>query len=233
MGQSVRMIRKGMKASLPIVLGYIPVAITYGVLAGQAGLTITELTLMSMLVYAGASQFMGANMIAVNASAVEIVIATFVLNFRHFVMSLSFMNDVRDRFGLKDRLLISAGLTDETFAVSALHKEEMEEEKGVLFYFTIIFTAYLSWVLGSFVGGLVGEIIPEKLSNSMGIALYAMFIGLLVPSVKKEWRVGLIAVVAMLICLLASQYVSTGWAIVAGTVVGGFSGVFLLEERTA
>lgn len=231
MGQSIVMIRKGFKASFPIVLGYIPVALTYGVLAGQAGMSVLELTLMSMFVYAGASQFMGVNMIAVNSSAVEIVIATFVLNFRHFVMNLSFMNDVRDHLGLKERFIISAGLTDETFAVSALNKDEAAEEKGALFYFTVIFSAYASWVLGSFIGGMVGEVIPEQLSQSMGIALYAMFIGLLVPSVKRELRIGLIAIIAMLICFIASQFVTTGWAIVAGTVIGGFSGVFLLGEK--
>lgn len=233
MEQSTKMIRQGLKVSFPIVLGYIPVALTYGVIAGQAGLTLTELTFMSMFVYAGASQFMGVNMIAVNASVLEIVIATFVLNFRHFIMNLALMNDVRKHITLNERLIISAGLTDETFAVATTHKEEAENDKGVLFYFTIIFSAYFSWVIGSFIGGVVGEIIPDKLSQSMGVALYAMFIGLLVPSVKKEWRVGFIAVIAMLICYVASFWFSTGWAIVSGTLIGGFCGIFLLEERAA
>lgn len=229
---SMTMIKRGLTVGFPIMLGYIPIAITYGVLAKQAGLTLTELTLMSVLVFAGASQFMGANMIALGAGAVEIIIATFVLNFRHFVMSLSFMNRMRP-VALKWKLPLALGLTDETFAVSSLHTKEAKEEKGFFFYGSLTLIAYVSWVIGSLLGGVLGEIIPEALSQSMGIALYAMFIGLLVPSVKKELRVGLIALIMMLINAICLQFMSSGWAIVVGTVLGGYSGVFLLKgERS-
>lgn len=227
--QSLHMIRKGLVAGFPIVLGYLPVAITYGVLAKQSGLTIIELTLMSIFIYAGASQFMGANMIAVGAGAIEIIIATFVLNFRHFVMSLSFMNKLRN-IGFEFKIPLSLLLTDETFAMASINNEETREEKTTYFYLTIFFTAYLSWVLGTVLGGFLGEVIPEKLSQSMGIALYAMFIGLLVPSVKKELKIGLIAIIAMLINMLCSQFMSDGWAIVLGTLFGGLSGVYFFKE---
>ncbi|MFD2042805.1 AzlC family ABC transporter permease [Ornithinibacillus salinisoli] len=228
--QSMLMIKRGFTVGFPIMLGYLPIAVTYGVLAKQAGMTLTELTLMSVMVFAGASQFMGANMIAVGAGALEIIIATFVLNFRHFVMSLSFMNRLRG-IGLNWKAPLSLGLTDETFAVSSLHTKEAKMDKGPLFYTALILTAYASWVVGSFLGGVLGDVIPETLSQSMGIALYAMFIGLLIPSVKKELRVGLIALIAMLINFICVQFMSAGWAIVIGTVVGGFSGIFLLKEE--
>ena len=229
--QSVKMIRRGIAAGFPIMLGYLPIAITYGVLAKQSGMTLTELTLMSVMVFAGASQFLGANMIAVGAGVLEIVIATFVLNFRHFVMRLSFMNRLRE-VPLRWKAPLSLGLTDETFAVSSLHTKEAKMEKGALFYTALILTAYISWIAGSFLGGVLGEVIPERLSQSMGIALYAMFIGLLVPSVKKELKVGLIAIIAMLINALCLQLgMSTGWAIVLGTILGGMSGFYLLKEE--
>src|SRR5699024_4687221 len=226
------MIQRGFISGIPIILGYLPVAVTFGVLAKQSGMSMTELTFMSLFVYAGASQFMGVNMIAVGVGAIEIIIATFVLNFRHFVMSLSFMNQTR-RIGLGFRIPLSLLLTDETFAMSSIHTKEVKEEKGAYFYLTILFTAYLSWIMGTILGGFLGEVIPEKLSQSMGIALYAMFIGLLVPSVKKELKVGLIALIAMLINVLCSQFMSDGWSIVLATIIGGYSGVYLLkEERT-
>ena len=117
---SIHMIRKGFATGFPIILGYLPVAITYGVLAKQAGMSLTELTLMSALVYAGASQFMAVNMFAVGTGALEIIIATFVLNFRHFVMSLSFMNQLK-KIKLKWKIPLAFGLTDESFAVSAMN----------------------------------------------------------------------------------------------------------------
>lgn len=230
---SIQMLQRGMVTGFPIMLGYIPVAITYGVLAKQAGMSLFELTLMSAMVFAGASQFMAANMVAVGTGVLEIVIATFVLNFRHFVMSLSFMNYVR-KIPLRLKLPLSLGLTDETFAVSSVHAKEAKDTKGAYFYAGIIIVAYLSWVLGSLLGGVLGDIIPEQLSQSMGVALYAMFIGLLIPSVKKNIRVGLIAVIAMLLNAICVQLgMGSGWAIVVGTVVGGFTGVFLLKEEKA
>src|SRR5690625_667824 len=224
------MIQRGLIAGFPIILGYLPVAVTFGVLAKQSGMSMTELTLMSLFVYAGASQFMGANMIAVGVGSIEIIVATFVLNFRHFVMSLSFMNRLRE-VGLKFRLPLSLLLTDETFAMSSIHQKKVKDDKGVLFYLTILVSAYLSWIIGTILGGFLGDIIAENLSISMGIALYAMFIGLLIPSVKKELKVGLIAIIAMLINMMCSQFMNDGWAIVMGTVFGGLSGVYFFKEE--
>ncbi|MDY0406271.1 AzlC family ABC transporter permease [Virgibacillus sp. 179-BFC.A HS] len=171
-------------------------------------------------------------MIAVGSSAIEIIIATFILNFRHFVMSLSFMNRLRP-VSLKWKVPLSLGLTDETFAVSSLHAKEANEEKGSLFYTSLFLTAYFAWIAGSFLGGVLGEIIPQRLSDSMGIALYAMFIGLLVPAVKKQWRLALISIAAILINVICTSllHMSTGWAIVLGTVLGGLCGVFLMREE--
>ncbi|AXI11123.1 branched-chain amino acid transporter AzlC [Oceanobacillus zhaokaii] len=226
----MHMAQRGIITGFPIMLGYLPVAITYGVLAKQAGMTLLEIGLMSLMVYAGAAQFMAVNMIAVGTGIAEIVIATFVLNFRHFVMSLSFMNQVRG-IALRWKLPLGLGLTDESFAVSAMNPDEGKKENGVLFYAMIFIIAYLSWFVGSILGGILGDVIPENLSQSMGIALYAMFIGLLVPSVKKNIKVGLIAILSMLINVLCIQIgFSTGWAIVLGTVIGGMSGIILLKE---
>src|SRR5690625_6219977 len=104
---------------------------------------------------------MGANMIAVGAGASEIIIATFVLNFRHFVMSLSFMNRLR-AVAPKWRASLSLGLTDETFAVSSLHTKEAEEEKGAYFYLSLFFTAYLLLIVGSFLCFVFVVFIPLK-----------------------------------------------------------------------
>lgn len=225
------MIRQGLRAGFPIVLGYIPVAITFGVLASQIGMSLTELTLMSLLVYAGASQFMGVNMVAAQATAMEIIVATFVLNFRHFVMSFSLANELRETMPFQGRFLLSLWLTDESFAVASFEREKAYEKHSAYFYFTVFISAYLSWVIGSLVGGLIGEVIPPQLSQSMGIALYAMFIGLLIPAVKIKKQLIFIAVLAMLINLLASQFFSSGWAIVIGTIFGGLSGVYILKEQ--
>ncbi|RCW69639.1 AzlC family ABC transporter permease [Saliterribacillus persicus] len=223
-------IRDGLIAGMPIVVGYLPIAIAYGVLAKQSGLTLMELTGMSLLVYAGAAQFMGAGMIGLGTGAIEIIIATFVLNFRHFVMSLSLMNRIRI-FDKKWKLPLAMGLTDETFSVASIYGKQFNNKNGQYFYLTMMLSAYLSWVLGSLLGGLLGDVIPHSLSQSMGVALYAMFIGLLVPSIRKETKIVIIAVIAMVSNFIATPYLGQGWSIVLGTIVGAIAGVFVLREE--
>lgn len=227
--QKKMQIRDGFLAGLPIVIGYIPIAVAYGVLAKQAGLGLIELTSMSFLVYAGAAQFMGAGMIGMGISAVEIIIATFVLNFRHFILSLSFTHQIR-KYSKKNKLFLTALLTDETFSVASIHHQQSDKRYGNYFYGTIMLTSYLSWVLGSLLGGLLGDVIPEGLSQSMGVALYAMFIGLLIPSIKKYRPIIWISFTAMLVNFLLEPFIGQGWGIVIGTIVGAIVGVFVLEE---
>ncbi|MFC4403152.1 AzlC family ABC transporter permease [Gracilibacillus xinjiangensis] len=223
-------IRDGFIAGFPIIVGYLPVALAYGVLAKQSGMTLAELTGMSLFVYAGAAQFMGANMIGLGVSAAEIIVATFVLNFRHFIMSLSFIHQIKE-YTMRWKFPLALGLTDETFSVSSIYKKQVDNKYGYYFYGTIMVTSYTSWVFGSLLGGLLGDIIPAVLSQSMGVALYAMFIGLLIPSIKKYRRIAIISIIAMLINYLLHPYIGQGWGIVAGTILGGLAGVFILEEE--
>jgi 4-azaleucine resistance transporter AzlC len=227
----LHMMRRGILAGLPIMLGYLPIALTYGVLANQSGMSNIELTLMSVLVFAGAAQFLAVGMVAAGAGMIEIIIATFVLNFRHFVMSLSFVNQLKN-IALRAKIPLTLGLTDETFTVSALYRKEAKEDHGGWFYAALILTAYTSWVGGSFIGGILGDVMPSRLSDSMGVALYAMFVGLLVPSVKKHYRIAFIAIAAMLINFFCQSLgMNQGWAIVVGTVIGGFSGIWILTDE--
>lgn len=227
--QKKSMIQKGFMAAVPLILSYIPVAITFGVLAKQSGMSFIEIVLMSVFIYAGAAQFMAVQMIAVGAGALEMIVAVFVLNFRHFIMSFSMMNFLRN-IPLKFKAPMTLGITDETFAVASMNKQEAKKEQGIFFYIILILSTYLAWVLGSVIGALLGDIIPKTLSDSMQIALYALFIGLLVPSVQRHWKIGIIAIFAMMVSWMSSHILSSGWAIVAGTIVGGFSGVFILKD---
>jgi len=220
----------GMAAALPIVIGYLPIAITFGLIAQQSGISILHAVLMSLMVYAGASQFMAVNMFVAGAGMIEITLATFILNLRHFIMGLSLMNLLKKLPSIW-KILISAGLTDETFALSSLKIRENEQHRGQLYVIGIMLASYSSWALGTFMGGLLANIIPANISDSMAIALYAMFIGLLIPSVRSELRVGLIALASMLLCYIFSQYLNSGWAIVFATILGSFCGIFLMKER--
>src|SRR5690625_6418529 len=121
--------------------------------------------------------------------------ASLYINYNQFIMRLSIMNNIQENINRKGRISLALGLTDESFAVNSLNIEKTDHKKGYVFFITVMLTAYITWVISSFVGGVLGDIIPEQLSQSMGIALYALFIGLLVPSIKKNIRVVFVVIV--------------------------------------
>ena len=222
--------KRGAKTALPIVVGYFPIAVSYGVLAVQSGISLFHTLAMSVLVYAGASQFMAVGMIGMGVSALELITATFVLNFRHFVMSLSLMN-VLKHVPSRWKAVLSYWITDETFAVTSMEAEKQYAQLNASYLCGLLVCAYLSWFSGSLFGGLLSMVIPSGIGESMSIGLYAMFIGLLIPAVRTSWRVGLIAGVSAGLCSIFYLYLSSGWAIVSATVLGGTLGIFLTKEE--
>ncbi|SEM67348.1 AzlC family ABC transporter permease [Lihuaxuella thermophila] len=223
---------QGSKKGLPLMIGYIPIAIAFGVLARQADLPMLPTLLMSLMVYAGASQFMAVNMIAAGTAGVEIIIATFILNLRHLIMSLSLMNALR-HIPKSWKSFLSFGITDETFAVASLEASQDRSRMHHFYVLGLFAAAYGSWVIGTFIGAALYQLIPASISDSMAIALYAMFIGLLVPAVQKSWRFGLIAAVSILLCTVFHQFLSSGWSIVLATIFGSMAGIFVYKEEEA
>lgn len=220
---------RGVKTAFPIAIGYFPMAISFGVIAVQSGIPLLHTVLMSLIVYAGASQFMAANMLLLGVIGVEIVLATLVINLRHMVMGMSLMNKIK-RFPQIYQLLLSLGITDETFALASLYGDKAFKDGSPLFLAGMMFFAYSSWVAGTLFGGMLAAVIPASIGSSMSIALYAMFIGLLVPAVRDNIRTIWIALSSALLSLLFSLILDTGWAIVFATVLGAGVGIFLGEE---
>lgn len=214
--------RHGLKKSFPIMTGYVPIAIAYGVIGVQSGIPVWVLVAMSLVVYAGASQFMAMNLFVMGTSPVEMIVAVGILNLRHVVMGLSFQSKVR--FSLADRLITSLGLTDETFAVLSLDKN-----LSGLYTKGVMLGSYLSWVMGTITGILFGNVIPPILSQGLEIAIYTLFITLLISSLKLNAKMFYVPLVSMVSNFILSQYLSTGLSILfsiligalAGTVVGG------------
>ncbi|NLO89915.1 MAG: AzlC family ABC transporter permease [Clostridia bacterium] len=207
-------IKKGFLDGIPIALGYWPVAMAYGLLAKSVGLNFFECTTMSVMVFAGASQFMTLNLIASGVGMGEIAAAVFLVNLRHLLMSLSLSPKVLAQHrGI--RALLSFGITDETFAVASVKEKYLSS--GYLGALELI--SYSSWVLGSAAGFAAGAFLPETLQESMGIALYAMFIGLLVPLSKKSRKVLFIGVLAGILNGILGLFISKGWAVIAAAIL--------------
>lgn len=208
--------KKGFQAGISIGVGYFPIALTFGLLAKGAGLTVSETMLMSLLVFAGASQYISLSLLSMGTGIFEIILTTFIVNIRHFLMSAS-LNEKNDEDRLFNKMIYSFGITDETFSVAATK----EGTVSTGFMFGVISISYSSWVLSSGLGHLIGANLPQVLQDSMGVALYAMFIGLLVPSMKKSVKVVLLASLAAAFNSIFTfgKLLAPGWAIVSSTLL--------------
>lgn len=208
--------RNGLQAGISIAIGYVPIAITFGLLAKSAGLTVTETVMMSLLVFAGAAQYMSLNMIVLGSGVFEIVMTTFILNIRHFLMSAS-LNEKVEEDKLWKKSLYSFGITDETFSVTATKEGTIRTG----YMFGVIFISYSSWVVSSGIGHAIGSSLPDSLQESMAVALYAMFVGLLVPSFKKHRKVVVLAGIAAMLNSIFTLVlgIAPGWSIVMATLV--------------
>lgn len=230
MSKKGKSLYEGILDGVPICIGYIPISITFGMIAVQEGLHLWQAIAMSVMVFAGASQFMAINMLTIGIGAFEIIFATFILNLRHFILSVSMMNQWK-HLSKKTKAFFSFGLTDETFSVFSMKGKQREQDK--YYICGLIGTAYFSWIFGTVIGGIFSNFIPPLVSVGMSITLYAMFIGLLVPEMKKSWKVTLISLTSILLSLFFNFYIglSSGWSIILSTILGSSLGILLYKER--
>ena len=215
----------GLKTGLPIVIGYVPIGIAYAIMARQAGLSIGQTCAMSLLVYAGASQMMAAGMVGQGAGLLAVVLATFVLNLRHLIMSMCVMNKMEPApTGIK--LLAAFGITDESFAVFTTDKRAIHT---VWFFLGLGISIYLAWNLGSLIGAVAMDVLPTILTACLGVALYAMFIALLMPNLPGNGRLALLALLTAVCNTLLNLVMASSWALIVSTLVCAFAGVFFVD----
>jgi 4-azaleucine resistance transporter AzlC len=214
-------IAAGIKRALPIVLGYIPIGFAYGVLAGKSGLSETNTLLMSLVVFAGSSQFIAVGLFAAGTGPAAVILTTFVVNLRHMLMAAS-LAPFLSGWKKHQLTLFSFELTDETFALHSATASRLGECR--LEALSLNMTAQLSWVIGTLLGivasGLIGDVKPLGLDY----ALAAMFIGLLVGQCENPVRV----VTAVLSGAIATLLYLAGWHqfhIIVATVAGATLGL--------
>lgn len=206
----------GIRAGLSIAIGYFPIALTFGLLAKTTGLSMWEATAMSMFVFAGAAQYISLTLISTGVDPILIVLNTFVVNIRHFLMTAS-LNEKMQPDARWKKAIYAFGVTDETFSVLATQKQN---NISTTYAAGVIVISYGSWVVFTALGHVIGANLPMFLQASMSIALYAMFVGLLVPSMKGNRKVALLALFGALIhsVLYFSGLLSTGWSILVATL---------------
>ncbi len=219
---------QGMRSGIPVVFGYIPVGIAYGVSALQAGFSPFETILMSCTVYSGSGQVLGVSMTAQHAGLAAIFIATFLINFRYFIMSACIFSRL-PALSTAGRVIASWFVVDETFAIFTT----APQKKARLAYLAgIIALTYSSWVLGAVIGVAAHALLPQWISAGLGIALYALFIAIVIPGCKRNFKILLMVLCTAVSCCLLSQVMDGSWAIVISTLCCAAVGaVFIKEEK--
>ena len=215
---------RGAKAAIPIVMGFIPVGIAFAIMARGAGLSVTETVLMSVFVFAGASEMMAVGMIKEGAVIAMIVLATFMMNLRHIIMSTCVFEKT-EKIGVIKRLFLGFFVTDESFAVITSEKKKCT----FAFFASLAVTHYLAWIVGTAVGAVAADILPKALSVSLGISLYAMFIGLIVPSIKRNLRLLILVIGTAVLNTLLSIIIDGSYSLIISTLAGALVGVFFVD----
>ena len=225
--------RAGLLDGIPIALGYLSVSFSLGLFAAVEGIPVAWILLISMTNLTSAGQKAGIGVIIAHGSLIEIALTQLTINSRYALMSLSLSQKLEKDFGTLHRLITSFGVTDEIFALASSKRHLISAQ----YMYGLITLPYLGWSLGTLIGAAAGNILPELVASALGIALYGMFIAIVVPPTSKNPK--LLAVVLPAIafsCAIhyvpALNFISDGFSIIISTVAAALIGALVFPIHT-
>ncbi len=224
--------RKGLRDAIPIALGYFSVSAAFGMICISNKLPMWAAPLISLTNFTGTGQFVGANMIATGALIIEILLTLMVINARYFLMSISLSQRLSSKITLLGRLAIAFGNTDEIFAVAMQQNRVL----NIKYMFGLIVCSFSGWVGGTVAGTLVGSFMPVDLVSAMGIAIYAMFIAIIIPPLKKSKPIFVVVAIAAVInCIFTYtpgiNSIGSSWSVIISGIVAAAIGAILFPQE--
>ncbi|MBR4286439.1 MAG: AzlC family ABC transporter permease [Clostridia bacterium] len=177
----VNSFKKGLKDGIPICLGYFSVSFAFGIFAVENGLTVFQATILSLVNLTSAGQLAGVPIIT-GGTLPELALSQLIINSRYSLMSVSLSQKLSHNAKLRDKLLISYANTDEIFAVAVSQKGDV----GKRYMWGLIMLPVIGWTSGTFIGAVAGNILPAMVTAALGLAIYGMFVAIVVPVAKKE-----------------------------------------------
>lgn len=184
---------KGMKDGVPIAMGYFAVAFALGIAAKKAGMSAVQAGLMSILMLASAGQYAAITVIAAGGGYLQMAVTTLIVNLRYLLMSCALSQKVDSNLKMRHRLLLSYPVTDEIFGIAM----STEGRLNPFYNYGAAFVAAPGWTLGAFLGAAVGAVLPASVSNALGVALYGMFLAIIIPPAKKNKVIAGVVAVSM------------------------------------
>ncbi len=212
--------RTGLKEGLPVCMGYFSVAFAFGIFTVESGLTVWQAVLISLLNLTSAGQLAGVPIIASGGTLLELALSQLIINSRYSLMSVALGQKLSRKVSLPEKLFIAYGNTDEIFAVSVSNEGEL----GTRYMAGLILLPVLGWTGGTLVGAVAGNILPAIVSSALGIAIYGMFIAIVVPVAKKEKATALCVITAIALSLAFKfipflSFVPSGFTMIICAVV--------------
>ncbi len=187
--------RRGITHGLPICFGYLSVAFAFGIFAVKNGLSLAEALAISMTNVTSAGQLAAVPIIASGGTLIELATTQLVINLRYALMSVSLSQKLGRSVTMLDRFIIAFVNTDEVFAVAASNKCSV----GRRYLYGLILTPYIGWSVGTLLGSAAGDILPQSVTSALGLAIYGMFIAIVVPSMKREKPTALCVITAIVL----------------------------------
>ena len=211
---------EGLKDAIPVCLGYLAVSFAFGIQASEAGLSVFQASIMSLTNVTSAGQFSSLDLIATNAAYAEMALLQLVVNLRYMLMSTALSQKLSSKESTLSRCLVAYGVTDEIFALSILRKGRLKPA----YSYGLIICSVFGWVLGTFLGAFAGEIMPHRLISALGLAIYGMFIAIIIPHARENRALMLVVIGAMVMSTIFTYapllcYISSGFRIIIVTVL--------------
>ncbi len=225
---------KGVRHGIPIALGYLSVSFGFGIQMIQKGFDIWIAAVISLTNLTSAGQLAGLTVMAAGGTYLEMALTQLVVNLRYSLMGISLSQKLDKTFTTPRRCLAAFGITDEIFAVAS----SQEGKLTARYLYGMILTAFLGWVAGTLFGAAAGQLLPAEVTSAMGLALYGMFLAIMIPPCRKSRGVLAVVVIAALCSILfryVLTFVSSGFAIIICTVAAAAVGALLFpvkEEQT-
>ena len=233
--QNSRWFLRGMKDGVPIAMGYFAVAFALGIAAKKAGMNAFQAGAMSALMLASAGQYAAITVIAAGGGYVQMAVTTLIVNLRYLLMSCALSQKVDQGMRLGHRFALSYPITDEIFGIAM----SVEGRLNPFYNSGAAAIAAPGWTAGAFLGAAAGAILPQRVENALSVALYGMFLAIIIPAAKKDKIVAGIVAVSMLCSFLFTKApvlreISSGMQIIILTVViaGGAAYFFPVKEET-
>lgn len=227
-------LKRGLRDGIPICLGYFAVSFAFGILAVEGGCTIFESVIISLTNLTSAGQFAGLTVIVQTGTLLEMAVTQLVINARYMLMSIALSQKVDSGFRGIWRWILGFGITDEIFAAAIQSEEPIKKS----YFGGLMLLPILGWTGGTFFGAFLGNILPEILTNALGVALYGMFIAVVVPKSAEDKHVCCVVLLAVIISILLKYVpvfagISSGFAIIICAVIASVAGAlfFPVEEE--